>query len=133
MQLSSKNHNASIFLAMIVWAVKEAEKEEERVKKVQALQKLVTEHEAAITIDDDTIRQELEYDPSKDTSVEAVIIDGFQNMRVQGCPEVVSKSKKIYIYIYCCSFSVKPYNNMKITIVFTWLFTFIYKIMYNSS
>ena len=66
---------------------------EERMIKVQALQKLVADHEAAITIDDDTIREELEYDPSKDTSVEAVIIDGFQKMRVDGCPEVVSKSK----------------------------------------
>ena len=74
--------------------IKEAEKEAERVKKVQLLQKLVTEHEAAITIDDDTLRQELDYDHLKDTSVEAVIMDGFQKMRVQGCPEVVSKSKK---------------------------------------
>ena len=73
--------------------MKDVEKEQERVKKVQQLQRLVTKHEAAITIDDDTIREELEYDPSKDTSVEAVIIDGFQKMRVDNCPEVVSKSK----------------------------------------
>ena len=103
------------------------------MKKVQALQKLIAEHEAAITIDDDTIRQELEYDPIKDKSVDAVIIDGFQKMRVQGCPEVVSKSKKKVKNIYCCSFSAKPYNNVEITIVFKRLFTFIYKIMYNSS
>ena len=57
---------------------------------------MVTEHEAAITIDDDTIRQELEYDPIKDTSVEAVIIDGFQKMRVQGCPEVVRMENAVH-------------------------------------
>ena len=78
-----------VFLGGDVWAIKEAEKEAERAKKVELLQKLVSEHEAMITIDDETLRQELDYDHLKDTSVEAVIMDGFQKMRVQGCPEVV--------------------------------------------
>ena len=42
-----------------------------------------------ITIDNEMLRQELDYDHLKDTSVEEVIMDGLQKMRVQQCPEEV--------------------------------------------
>ena len=64
------------------WQRKEAEKEADRVKKVDCLHEILSKQDVII-FDKEIIRQDLEYDPNRDTSVEALIMDGFHRMRVE--------------------------------------------------
>ena len=59
-----------------------------RVKKVDCLHEILSKQEVYI-FDKETIRQDLEYDPNRDTSVEALIMDGFHRMRVEQYPDLV--------------------------------------------
>ena len=64
------------------WERREAEKEEDRKHKVNFLHEILSK-QTVYTFDKETIRQDLEYDPNRDTSVEALIMDGFHQMRVE--------------------------------------------------
>ena len=70
------------------WERREAEKEEDRNYKVNYLHKILSK-QTVYTFDKETIRQDLEYDPNRDTSVEALIMDGFHQMRVEQYPHLV--------------------------------------------
>ena len=64
------------------WERREAEKEEDRNYKVNFLHEILSK-QTVYTFDKETIRQDLEYDPNRDTSAEALIMDGFHQMRVE--------------------------------------------------
>ena len=68
--------------------MREAEKEDDRMFKVNYLHEILSKQEVYI-FDKETIRQDLEYDPNRDTSVEALIMDGFHRMRVEQYPDLV--------------------------------------------
>ena len=70
------------------WKRKEAEKEADQVKRVDYLHDMLSKQDV-ITIEKETLRQDLDYDPNKDTSVEALIMDGFHRMRVEQYPDLV--------------------------------------------
>ena len=70
------------------WERREAEKEDDRMFKVNCLHEILSKQEVYI-FDKETIRQDLEYDPNRDTSVEALIMDGFHRMRVEQYPDLV--------------------------------------------
>ena len=57
------------------WERREAEKEDDRMFKVYYLHEILSKQDVII-FDKETIRQDLEYDPNRDTSVEALIMDG---------------------------------------------------------
>lgn len=70
------------------WERREAEKEEDRKHKVNFLHEILSK-QTVYTFDKETIRQDLEYDPNRDTSVEALIMDGFHQMRLEQYPDLV--------------------------------------------
>ena len=58
------------------------------MKKVDCLHEILSKQDVII-IEKETLRQDLDYDPNRETSVEALIMDGFHRMRVEQYPDLV--------------------------------------------